>query len=377
MSKIAIVGPAHPYRGGIAAFNERLALELKKNYEVEIITFSLQYPSFLFPGKTQYVDEEQTYSFKIKRSINSINPLNWIKVGLMLKWSKYDVVIVRYWLPFMAPALGTIMRIAKSKTNKTLAIVDNMIPHEKRIGDKILSKYFVKSVDRFLTMTDSVSRDISKFDQKKPKIISPHPLYDHFGKPESKEEALRNLNLDNSYKYILFFGLIREYKGLDILLEAFNKIESENLRIKLLIAGEFYNNEDKYQKLIKGSLNKNNIILHNFFIPDRQVPHYFNAASVIVQPYKSATQSGVTQIAYHFNKPMIVTNVGGLPEMCPNEKVGYVVEANPKELKDAILRFFSGNENRFIEGILEMKTKFDWGSLVTNIFKVLDQSKNG
>jgi glycosyltransferase involved in cell wall biosynthesis len=373
LSKIAIIGPAYPYRGGIAAYNELLAEQLQKDHIVKTYTFTLQYPSFLFPGKTQFSDETPPKNLTIERCINAVNPLNWFLIGKKIKKENYDIVIVRYWLPFMAPALGSIMRIVRKNINtKTLAIVDNMIPHEKRIGDKVFSNYFVNSVDHFLAMTKQVADDITLFNSNKPKIVSPHPLYDHFGERSSKNEALVKLKLSNEYKYILFFGLIRDYKGLDLLLKAFSKVDYKKLKLKLIIAGEYYSNKSQYDKLIDTLNLKDQIISHDYFIPDNEVANYFNAASVIAQPYITATQSGITQIAYHFNKPMIVTNVGGLPEMCPDGKVGFVVEPNPEAITEAINKFFSDNVDRFESNIIELKKQYSWSILVNNIFKLIN-----
>lgn len=374
MSKIAIIGPAYPYRGGIAAYNERLAETLQKEHEVTIYTFTLQYPSFLFPGKTQYSDGPAPKGLKIIRSINAINPLNWLSVGKQIKRENYDLVIVRYWLPFMAPASGTILRkVKQNKSTKVLAIVDNMIPHEARPGDKQFSSYFVKPVDYFLSMTKQVDNDIAKFDNKKPRTISPHPLYDHFGDISTREAALNKLNLDKQFQYILFFGLIRDYKGLDLLLEAFAKINYKSKKLKLIIAGEYYSNKEKYQELIDKLGITDSVIQYDYFIPDNEVANYFNAASVVAQPYRTATQSGITQIAYHFNKPMIVTNVGGLPEMCPNGKVGFVVEPEPQAIANAIEKFFElPNTSAFESNIKEIKKQYSWDILVENIFKLVN-----
>lgn len=366
--KVVIIGSAYPLRGGgITTFNERLAKAfIERGEQVIIFTFSLQYPSFLFPGTTQFSNEPPPENLDIRIRINSINPINWVRSAIEISKLKPDFVIVRFWLPFMAPCLGSICRILrwKSKT-RVIAITDNIIPHEKRIGDFQLVKYFVNSVDGFIAMSRSVLQDLEKFDRKKPKEYYPHPLYDNFGDAISKEEAKRRLNLEPEKKYLLFFGFIRDYKGLDLLIEAFNNNELKELPIKVLVAGEFYGNEEKYLNLIKKYKLENYIELRTKFIPNTEVYLYFCACDIVVQPYKHATQSGVTQIAYHFGKPMITTNVGGLSEMIPNGVVGYVVEPNPKDISNAIYKYFNEErEKEFIENVKIERYRFSWSGLL-------------
>jgi len=374
--KITILGPAHPFRGGIAALNERLAKQLfEEGHEVNIVSFTIQYPNFLFPGKTQFNNFDMNFDFTITREINSVNPFNWIKIGKKIGKAKPDVVVVRFWLPFMAMCLGTLCRIIrKNNHTKIIALTDNLIPHEKRIGDNLLIRYFIKSVDGFLAMSESVLNDIKLFDNIKPKKLTPHPIYDHYGTIENKEIALKKLNLPISDKYILFFGFIRDYKGLDLLLKAFaDKFFTEN-NIKLIVAGEFYSNEDKYLSLIDELGIKDQVILFTTFIPNSEVQNFFNAADIIVQPYKSATQSGVAQIAYHFHKPILVTNVGGLAEIVPHEKVGYVVSTNPNEITNALIDFFSKNRKKeFEKNLIVEKLRFSWDIMTNNLFELLNE----
>ena len=376
--KILIVGPAWPYRGGIADFDERIAREyIKKGDEVEIFTFTLQYPSFLFPGKTQYSPDPRPEDLDIKRKVNSINPFNWIKVGRELKKKNADLLIIKFWLPLMAPCFGTIARIVKGNgKTKVVSILDNIIPHEHRPGDKILSKYFVSSIDAFIAMSKSVYDDLKSLNDKKLCLLSPHPIYDNFGTAVSREEAIGSLGLDPSAKYMLFFGFIRDYKGLDILLKAIAYERIKNSDIKLIVAGEFYNNSEKYFELEKQLGLEGKMIWRTDFIADEQVKNYFCASDIIVQPYKTATQSGVTQIAYHFEKPMLVTNVGGLPEIVPNGKVGYSVEPEAKVIADAINDFYSnGRYAEFVENIKEEKKKYSWDRMLENVDKAMEQVK--
>ena len=330
MAKVIIIGPGHPLRGGLATFNQRLAKEfIEQGNDCSIYSFSLQYPSFLFPGKTQYSDEPAPEGITIHSVINSINPFNWIKIGNRLKKERPDIIVVRYWLPFMGPALGTILRGArKNRHTKIICIADNVIPHEKRFGDKPFTRYFLKSCDAFITMSEKVMADLRFFEKTKPAKLVSHPLYDNFGDIISKEAARKHLCLPGNEKIILFFGFIRKYKGLDLLLEAMSVLKNSTLQtsnpqepeqvIKLLIAGEFYEDEKQYHEQIEKLGIKDQLILRTDFIPDSEVKYYLCAADAVIQPYRNATQSGVTPLAYHFEKPMVVTNVGGLPTLVPD-----------------------------------------------------------
>jgi D-inositol-3-phosphate glycosyltransferase len=373
--RVVIVGPAHPLRGGgMATFNERLAQAFQQNGdEVEIVTFSLQYPSFLFPGKSQYSDEPAPEGLRIKVLINSVNPLSWLKAGNYIRKQKPDIVIFRYWLPFMGPALGTIARIIKKNNySRILAITDNVVPHEKRPGDVPFTKYFLSACHGFITMSRSVQQDLQRFEPNKPSLYLAHPLYDNFGTVESKTEACAALGLDPNYSYLLFFGFIRAYKGLDLLLQAMADVRIKQRKdLKLIVAGEFYEDAAPYHKLIEELQLQEKLILRPDFIPNSEVRHYFCAADLIVQPYKHATQSGVTQVAYHFNKPMVVTNVGGLAELVPDGEVGYVVAPQPQTIADAILDFYSlGKTAEFEQQIQNYKQRFSWNAFTEAIYSL-------
>ena len=377
--KVIILGSAHPLRGGLAAYNERLAREfIRAGHSVQIYTFSLQYPSFLFPGTSQYSDQPAPDDLYIHVKVNSINPFNWFKVGREIAKLNADLLIVKFWLPFMGPCLGTIARQArKNKKTKIISIIDNIIPHEGRIGDFQLAKYIVNSVDGFIAMSDSVLEDLKKFDDKKPKVFSPHPLYDNFGPAVNKTEAYEKLGLEISTEYILFFGFIRDYKGLDLLLHAMADERVKQLNVRLIVAGEFYTNAKPYWDLITQLNIADRLILKTDFIPDDEVRYYFCAADMVVQPYKHATQSGVTQICYHFDRPMLVTNVGGLPEIVPNGKVGYVVEPEPKAIADALIDFYQ-NHREFVmrDNIKVEKKKYAWSAMLETILTMLTQIKS-
>jgi glycosyltransferase involved in cell wall biosynthesis len=329
----------------------------------------------LFPGKTQYSKEPAPKELTISRKINSVNPINWIKTGKEINKKKPDLVIIPYWMSFLAPCLGTIAsQIKKNKYTKIVGLVHNMLPHEPSLLDKIFSKYYVKNVDAFVSLSVSVLTDINKFDKKnKPKSFSPHPIYDHYGNLLPKNEAKKKLSLDEQIHYLLFFGFIRAYKGLDLLLEAFADDRIKKLPLKLLVAGEFYEDEKTYLKIVKRNELEDKILLFSDFIPDSKVNLFFSSCDIVAQPYKTATQSGVTQIAYHFEKPMIVTNVGGLPEIVPHEKCGYVVEPKPNAIADAMVDFYvNGKEISFVENCKIEKEKYDWKRMTETILKFIN-----
>jgi len=372
--KVIIIGPAHPLRGGLASFNERLARAFQdQGNQVSIYTFSLQYPGFIFPGTTQYSSDPAPEDLKINVCINSVSPLNWLVVGNRLKNENADLIVVRYWLPLMGPCLGTILRkVKKNHHTKVVCIADNIIPHEKRFGDRSFTKYFVKPVDAFITMSEKVLSDLRLFEKDKPAKAVLHPLYDNFGEKITKEEARQYLGIANEEKLLLFFGFIRKYKGLDILLDAM-KLLQNNLaasHIKLLIAGEFYEDRKPYDEQIENLGIKDQLILRTNFIADSEVKYYLCAADVVVQPYRNATQSGVTPLTYHFEKPMIVTNVGGLPSLVPDNKVGLVAEPDAASIAQKIMEYFDKGEDYFLPNIIEEKKKLSWINLTDTIFEV-------
>ena len=374
--KIVLIGTAYPYRGGLALFNERLMEQFRSEGEdVEIQTFTLQYPSFLFPGKTQYSESKASHRFNIVRSVNSINPLSWIKVGKNVKREKPDIVLIKYWLPFMAPCFGFISRIIKSnKHTKIIAIADNIIPHEKRFFDNWLTKYFVKCVDCWIAMSKSVLDDINIFDKAVPKKLMPHPLFDNFGQAIEKAEAQKRLNLDSQKINLLFFGLVREYKGLDLLLEALSDERLKQMPLHLTVAGEFYDNYKKYEDLVEQLGLKERVSMQNKFVEDNEVVNYFCSTDLVVLPYKSATQSGVTQIAFHFSKPMLVTCVGGLPEIVADGKSGYVCLPEAKSIADCLIDFCT-NRRDFSESLEEEKQRFAWDKMTAAIRLLYNESK--
>ncbi len=374
VNKLVIIGPAWPLRGGLSAFDEKLATQFtEKGIQTRIDTFSLQYPSILFPGKSQYTTDPKPKDVNISVCINSINPLNWIRIGLQLYREKPDLIIVRYWIPFLAPCLGTILKIAKKNNHtKVISIVDNMIPHEKRMGDRLLTQYFVKTVDGFVAMSEKVKNDIKTFSHK-PVSISPHPIFNHFGDPITKMEARTQLGLPQEKKIILFFGYIRKYKGLDLLIQAMSSESIKKLDIHLMIVGEFYEDASTYHDLVNSLGLQNKISFYSNYIPDGEVKNFACSADFIIQPYKNATQSGVTPLAYHFEKPMLVTNVGGLADTVPHLKTGIVVAPETKEIAKGIETLYELGESHFIPNIIEEKKKYSWAQMTEKFLALYQQ----
>lgn len=371
--KVVIIGPAHPLRGGLATFDHRLCKQFNdEGYESCIFSFSLQYPSFLFPGTTQYTSEPPPAGIEIYTLINSVHPINWIQTGIVLNMMRPDFIVVRFWIPLMGPALGTILRRAKKNGHtKVIAITDNIKPHEKRPGDTAFTRYFLNSCDAFITMSEKVMNDLRSFESSKPAKQILHPLYDNFGDPVSKEMARATLGIDKNSKIALFFGFIRNYKGLDILLDAISQLNPAfSGNFKLLIAGEFYEDSKPYMEQIQRLGIGDRLILKTGFIPDSEVRYLLSAADVVIQPYRNATQSGVTPLAYHFLKPMIVTNVGGLPSLVPNERAGLVCEPTAASIANAIVRYFELGENFFIPHLRTEKEKYSWHNLVEAIVTI-------
>lgn len=370
--KVIIIGPAHPLRGGLASFDERLTRAFNEaGHRASIYTFSLQYPSFLFPGTTQYSSEPAPVDLDIHVRINSVNPSNWFTVGKEIKRLQPDLVVIRYWLPFMAPCLGFILRkIRKNKHTKVVCLADNIIPHEHFPMQTALTKYLIGGVDGFITMSDAVMQDLKSF-TKKPATKVVHPLYDNFGAPLSILDARKKIGIDTAKPTILFFGFIRKYKGLDLLLEAMALLQKENYPIQLVVAGEYYADKELYVSLIE-KFQLKNVIMKTHFIADSEVRNYLSAADFVIQPYRDATQSGVTPLAYHFEKPMLVTNVGGLPDLVPDGKVGVVVEPNPESIALGIKKLYENGADFYIPNLQIEKQKYSWPVLVEAMQNVVN-----
>jgi glycosyltransferase involved in cell wall biosynthesis len=378
VAKIFIIGPAYPLRGGLATFDELFCEAfVKEGHHCEIISYSLQYPNFLFPGSTQFdTSGISPKHLKIHTLINSVNPFSWIKTAQFIKSQKPDFVVCRFWIPFMGPALGTIARLIKRSGIKVLAITDNVIPHEKRAGDSTFSRYFIKACDGYITMSKAVMKDLDKFTASPYKKFLLHPLYTSFGDKVEKSEARLNLGLPLDKKLVLFFGLIRKYKGLDLLLEAIAELNSDPT-IDLVIAGEFYDDKQTYLDLIEKLGIGHRVHLHAKFIPNEDIRYYFSSADLVALPYRNATQSGVTQVSFHFEVPTLVTNVGGLSEIIPDRKAGYVVEPSGKAIAEAISDYFSNNRmDELTQGMIIEKKKYDWKLFVDEVYRLFLSIRN-
>lgn len=376
--KIIVLGPAHPYRGGLASIMEIMARTFQsRGNEVRIETFTLQYPSLLFPGKSQTVSTPVPADLSIRRSVNTVNPLNWLRIGRRIRRERPDFVLLKYWTPFMAPCFGTIARIARRNGHtRVLCQIDNVEPHERHLTDKSFNRYFLGAVDGFVYMSEQVHRELEAYSSA-PALFSPHPLFENFGQRVAREEACVRLGLDPASGYALFFGLIREYKGLDLLLEAWAELKRAGRTAgrRLIVAGEFYTPKEPYLKQIADLGLAQEVILHDRFIPDEEVRYYFSAADFVVQPYKTATQSGVTQIAYQFCTPMVVTDVGGLPEIVPDGRVGYVAPPTAEGVAAAISRIYeAGTLERFRTNCIEERRRFSWDEMcdrITELYRMV------
>ena len=369
--KITILGPAHPYRGGLASIMEIMARTFqRRGDEVDIKTFTLQYPSLLFPGESQTVATPPPADLRICRCVNTMNPLNWVRVGRRIRRERPDFVLMKYWTPFMAPCFGTIARIARGNGHtKVLCQIDNVEPHERHLTDKPFNRYYLHSVDGFVYMSEQVHSELRAYSDA-PALFSPHPLFENFGERVERTEACVRLGLDPANRYVLFFGLIRDYKGLDLLLDAWAQLRragrTEGRR--LIVAGEFYTAREPYLNRIADNGLQDEVLLHDRFIPDDDVKYYFSAADFVVQPYKTATQSGVTQIAYQFCVPMVVTAVGGLPEIVPDGRVGYVCPPTAEGVAAAMDRMYEGDAlKRFRENCVEERRRFSWEEMCSRV----------
>lgn len=369
--KIVIISAAFPLRGGIAHSAGLLYKELSKENDVKVITFSRQYPKIFFPGTSQTEVEDSSNKIPTEVILDSINPFNWLNAAKHIISLNPDLVIFKHWMPFFAPCYGVIAGRLKKKGIKLLAVCHNIIPHEKRPGDILLSKYFLKKMDYFILLSDQVKKDLESIITGVKSKVLPLPIFSIFGESVNKEEAKSRLNL-NQDKIILFFGFIRDYKGLDTLVEALNIIRRK-IDVTLVVAGEFYSDEKKYIELIDKLGLQNTVILKKDFIPTTDVKYYFSAADAVVLPYKSATQSGIVQVAVNFEKPVIATDVGGLGEVIDNGISGFVVEKeNPEAFANAVIRFYEENrEIEFSANMKSLKEKYSWQNFVKGIFELI------
>ncbi len=367
--KIAYLSTFYPFRGGIAQFNASLLREFEKlGHDVDPYTFTVQYPNFLFPGETQMVKEgDEVDVIDTNRILNTANPFSYVSAASKIKKTAPDLLIMKYWMSYFGPSLGYVAGKMGENT-KVITILDNVIPHEKRFFDEPFTKYFLKRNQGFIAMSDKVKTDLHHYQPNAKVELLPHPLYDHFGEIENKLEARKKLNLHPEKKTILFFGFIRDYKGLDLLIEAFSDLDDS---YQLVIAGEIYGNFDKYDVLIEKNQNKSNIHKHVKYISDKEVSTYFSASDVCILPYRNATQSGITGISYHFETPMIATNVGGLAEIIHHDKTGLLVDAPDKnEILNSIIGYFTKSDiESFKANVRALKKELSWSKFAQNLME--------
>ena len=374
---ILILGTAYPLRGGIAHYNALLYTYLKKRHEVRIVSFSRQYPKLFFPGKTQEEKGDPGLPVEADALIDSVNPFNWVSVGLALRKRNADLVIFKYWLPFFGPCLGTICAILKwRRKTKVLIICDNVIPHERRPGDTMFTKYAFSFADYYVVQSDSVERDLLETVESPLYRKIPHPVYEIFGAPVEKKSARARLNIRDE-RILLFFGYIRSYKGLHVMIDAMKELK-RSVNVKLLVVGEFYDDEEQYRWHISDAQVRDVVDVVSDYVPNERVGDYFSAADVVMLPYLSATQSGIAQIAYNFDKPVIATNVGGLAEVVVDGVSGLVVPPNDAHaIAEAVRKFYAeGLESRLSAGAASEKRKYSWDRMVDGIEDLAGASAN-
>lgn len=358
--RFAYLSTFHPFRGGIAQFNARLMRELQAaDHEVLPYTFTTQYPERLFPGKTQMVTPEDVADpVNAPRVLSSIGPASWISAANTIGAQRPDVLLMKYWMSFFGPSLGTVAGRLRKRGTKAITILDNVIPHEARFFDKAFTGYFLKRNDGFITMSDKVRQDLLSLRPDAQVVLLQHPLYDHFGARMDTAEARRKLGVPEGAMVLLFFGFIRDYKGLDLLIEAMALLPKDHV---LVIAGEPYGDMSKYHQAIVRLGVKDRVVDHIRYIADQEVPAFFSAADAVVLPYKSATQSGITAIAYHFATPIIATDVGGLKEIVHDGRTGVIVpQANVAAIAEGIQRFFTLDRGAITVNIAQLKEELSW-----------------
>lgn len=370
--KIVIIGTAYPLRGGIAHYIALLYHHLRKRHDVEVVTFSRQYPAFLFPGKSQQEQKSEGVQIPTEQLIDSINPLTWIRAARSVASKKPDLIIFKYWLPFFGPCFGVIARRVKRWSRaRVLFICDNVIPHEQRPGDTVFTRFAFRAADFFIVQSRAVEQELKEFLPGARYAFVPHPVYEMFGAAMPKEAARQKLGLARDERVLLFFGYVRRYKGLHELLDAMPRV-LQSFPVKLLVVGEFYEDESKYREQIVSLRLGDSVIVRSDYVPNDEVRTYFSACDVVLLPYTSATQSGIAQIAYHFDKPIIATDVGGLAEVVRDGETGFVSALNdPEALAQTILRFYRENrEDEFTRNVQSEKKKYTWDAMVNAIEKL-------
>ncbi|MDL2255805.1 glycosyltransferase [Parabacteroides sp. OttesenSCG-928-K15] len=373
--KIAMLSTFYPFRGGIAQFNANLYEALREEHEVIPFTFKRQYPDFLFPGKTQFVtDADNAIEIKSIPLLDTANPFSYVSAAKRIERENPDILIMKYWMSYFSPSLGTVARRLKKKGCKVITVLDNVIPHEQKFFDKPFTTWFLKQNSGFVAMSESVRNDLLTLRPDAPNILLPHPLYDHFGKKVEQSVARRQLALDPDKKTLLFFGLIRDYKGLDLLIDAFDMLDGDDYQ--LLIAGESYGSFQKYTDQINKSRQPERIKVFNRYIDDNEVPLFFSAADVCILPYRNATQSGITSIAYHFETPLLATRTGGLSESIEKQGIGLMIpEVTAASVARTIQQFYTQNPADFTANFEREKKQLTWEVFATKLIKFAEGLK--
>lgn len=338
-------------------------------HEVRLFTFTVQYPKWLFPGKSQYRSEPPPADLSIERCLHAFEPVSWVRTAQRIAAFAPELILTKFWLPLIGVSLGSVLRILKMRRPATLrlAILGNVLPHEARPGDRPFTRYFIGSVEGAVALSAPVAADWQRLTDKPVRTLF-HPLYTHYGQRVTREAACEALGLDPKCRYLLFFGLIRPYKGLDLLLQAW---QSEQLRawtdVRLLIAGELYESYAKYEPLLTHPAVRERVIFREGFVPEEAVQYYFSAADALILPYRSATQSGITQIALHFEVPMVATRVGGLPEAVQEGETGLLCDPDPCSLAETIDRFLRLPPHAFAQGLKTHKAAFSGERFITEL----------
>jgi len=368
MMKIAFLSVFYPYRGGISQFSGELYEAVRKEEEMVAFNFSRQYPDFIFPGKTQYVTEsDKLFKVDSLRLLDSINPFSYVRTARAIRKSGADVVVISYWMSFFVPAIWTIAGYLRRRGVRVIALVHNAIPHEPKPWDKPLAKWFFRRCDGFVALCDAVSADIRSLAPGASIMQREHPMYEHFGTKISKEQAREKLGIPNNKKTLLFFGLIRDYKGLDLLIAAMNQLDES---YHLVIAGECYGSFDKYERQIAALPHPGQVTVFNRYISDDEVPLFFSAADVCVLPYRSATQSGVTAVALNFSVPLIATRVGGLAQSIEEPGTGIITDAiNPEAIAATVRRYFSEESQQYINHIDTPRKEMTWPAFASRFIE--------
>lgn len=381
-NKIIIIGPAHPYRGGNSLFVSHIYEALKEDFEVKIFNYSLLYPSILFPGKTQY-DESTTLIKKApnERLVNSISPISWFQVANRIIKQNPDLVVFDWWHPFFAFCHFTISELIKKKfRRKILFITENFISHESNFVDRGLTRLGLKNASSFLVLSNIVEKEVGRISRGRKIYKSELPIYDCYDTHETKSisDLRKELGFSEQDKILLFFGYVRKYKGLDLLIEAFPEIKASLPNAKLLIVGEFYDSPDVYTNAIKKLGIENATVIINKFVPNEDVGKYYTACDLVILPYRSATQSGILNVAYGFSKPVVVTNVGGLSEFVDDRKTGIIINPDsPQAIANGVLEFFKLKDQvDFEKNIKEFVSNNKFANLTDLFNQIISDSQS-